>query len=211
MDNTNITQEAINMGSEGVGVPVLPQNVTPSNDKKTIWLVVFGCLVAVAICLVIAIVIVHISRSVVSSGPSLELAKSVCAKYRGDMWPTNDSNYRESYNCTGEKDTAMFLSNGTQFIVYFFDDSEKDEVWSNLRTTISDSEGHEDVSGYVILENSDDFIKAYYTMAGLVRIYTVAYDNAVALISVQSDSAAEKMIAELGFPNGKRADNFKEY
>ena len=60
-----------------------------------------------------------------------------------------------------------------------------------------------------MLEDSDMFIKAYVTMAGLARVYIVAYDNTIAEITADSDHVVEEMMVELGFPAGKRAEDYR--
>lgn len=152
-------------------------------------------------------------NDITQSHLTLELVKSVCEKYGGELTAASESNIylygAEAYYCIDEKSPAGALSNGSQIIVGFIDDNKKDEVWSRIRSAISDSEGHEDVSGYVILEDSDTFIKAYATIAGLVREYIVAYGNAVVEIGANSDHAVEEILTELGFPIGKRAADYR--
>lgn len=145
------------------------------------------------------------------SRPTLELAELVCNKYGGELEVADSSELytSELYYCMGKAEAYYALSNGSQFAISFIDSGEKDETWSKIRSDISNSDGHEDVSGYVILENSDTFIKAYVAVSGLARAYIVAYDNAIAEVSASSDHAVEEILKELGFPDGKRADDYK--
>ena len=182
-----------------------------NNKKPMNPLVIAGAIYAVVVMVLVgAIIAVRVTRGNRSGRPTPELAKSVCEKYGGVFEEMEASELGKSYNCTGKKGTAAFLANGAQFTIGFADDDKKAEFWAKSKESISNNKGYEDISGYIVLENTDDFIKAYVTVAGLVRMYLVAYDNAIASVVVQSDSVAEEMIAELGFPDGKRAENYRD-
>lgn len=142
---------------------------------------------------------------------TLELVKSVCEKYKGELTAVDRSTLygAKSYYCNGTEGPGIILSNGSQIAIGFIGDGEKDKVWSEIRSTINESEGHEDVSGYVVLEDSDTFIKAYATIAGLARVYIAAYNNAVIEVAAGSDHVVEELLAELGFPDGKRAADYR--
>lgn len=197
------------------------QNVTPveaSSEKSKNPLVIIGLIYAlVVVALITAIIVVRVARGSNSSKPTPELAESVCKKYGGELetittsdLSSADNGYNDylavGYSCSGEKGKAAFMMNGTQYTIMFLKDDKKDEYWAELRKTVAETEPYEDMSGYSVLENSDNFIKVYMTIAGLVRGYTVAYDNAVAMVYTQSDSAAEDILRDLGFPEGAKVD-----
>ena len=195
--------------------PITASTTTKKKNSKTIFIILIIAILLAALIFLGVLAFKSLgdsTPSTESSRPTLELAKSVCAKYGGKLEATDNSSdfYKsEFYYCANEENAGIVLSNGASLTIGFIRDNEKKEAWSEIRSTINDSKGHEDVSGFIILENSDNFIKAYSTIAGLARVYIVAYDNVIAEITAERDSTTEEILIELGFPTGKRANDYR--
>ena len=170
-------------------------------DSKVV-LAVIVCLVMIILGLTIALIVAFSTRGDTHNEPTPELARSVCKEYDGILYQLdNNPLLYESYSCGSKESSVGFMPNGTKFLIGFFEDKNKEEIWSQIRSA--------NYKRDVVLEDSDDFIKAYsdeLTETGTVRTYIIVYNNAMLSLSVHNDSVAEEMIKELGFFNGRRAD-----
>lgn len=115
--------------------------------------------------------------------------------FHADGTPLSDEEIQEMYGMTiGSKDFS--------YAIGFLKEDKKSEYWDYLRNMVANSEAHEDVSKYVILEDSKDMFKACNSTAGLMLTCFGMYDNIVIGISSGKDfPTVDKLFANLGFPN----------
>ena len=169
------------------------------------------------------------------SEPSIEAAKDVCERYdgkfvnvdearfgheieilaAGDFWdiglPVLDNNkICERYSKNGNGDMPppndiVTYSTDFAYEIGFMGDISK--YRNMLEEIFIKFEGHEDTSKYIILENSDNLLKACNSTA-MTLTCTAIYNNAFVTIRSSSFRIIDQLFAELGFPN--RA-TLKEY
>ena len=174
-----------------------PQNLKNENEvNPKIALIAIAIFASVILGLIIAIIVVLVIRGGITMArtvPTPELAISVCEKYGGtlDESDSDDSNYNnKTYYCNRSDGDIMFI-----YEMSFIDKKQLDESRSKIKSLLM---------GYTILENRDDFIKAYakqYSYHG----YVFLYENVYARIVSTDQDFLNILSVELGFPDSDNA------
>lgn len=93
--------------------------------------------------------------------------------------------------------------------VGFLKEDKKTEYWDFWRNELINSEAHEDISEYTMLEDSDEMIKACSSVAGLMLMCFGMHDNIVVAIESGGDySTVDKIFANFGFPDRARLEDY---
>ncbi|MBR3252584.1 hypothetical protein IKF84_00725 [Candidatus Saccharibacteria bacterium] len=80
-------------------------------------------------------------------------------------------------------------------------DGKKEEFWETQREYIINDKASGDISSYIILEDSDEFIKACKSVAGLQLGCVGLYDDIVISVMTGDIDVMDEIFAELGFPD----------
>ena len=147
-----------------------------------------------------------------SSKPTPELTESVCKK-RGGIFSSYDSasfgdieyDDAEDEDWSEESETAespyyYCQSDNFYFGLTFLSDDQVSLYADAIRSSMDYSP-----ESYVILENSDDYIKTYSYLDGMGCTYMAMHKNMIVTIVAENTSFAEDLLVELGLPDRSRA------
>lgn len=140
--------------------------------------------------------------------PTVELAESVCEKYKGDFTDAtenidNSSDY-SMYVCSVDSD------NDFQYMLYIIDDEKVDEYMEKMKNS-----DYFNSDSFVVLEDSDELYKGYgkKDLANMqgdkidAYMYFAMYKNVAIFVEAYDTTSAENILAELGFPNEAAEDD----
>lgn len=205
------------------------EQIAKQKSKKNVIILSIVAGVVVAVCAVVAIIMMNSGNSTqpatpipepdtevepeeeeeesgTSTGPSVKLAETACEKYGGEFKDASEnidnSVGYSMYVCYADKNGDNVISeNDWQFMFYSFEDGELEQYWEQLKTPAENS-----LITTTVLEDTDEFYKRYdqNTTTGFYNYY-VLYKDAVVNVAASDNSFIEDLLVELGFPDRSRA------
>lgn len=216
----------------------MQQPVVPKKDPRTRNTIIFCSIMGSIIVFgIIGIVLLFVLGRPRGSGgsvpasekvPTLELAQSVCEKYDGKIVDVSDARFGitsyspdeyvlstkvcERYSPNGDMPYPSDIYIGTKDFSYGISklkEGKKQEYRSELEDSVVNSKSEADVSRYIVLENSDEFIKACNSVAGMLVTCVGMYKDVGFSIFSPDIDTIDNVLAELGFPDRAHIRDYK--